>query len=142
MILPFVTFEQAMLLERVGFDWKVPSYYITSNNEARGMLFTKEKADLKSYKGWRGWKHWQPTQDIRISAPTVSLALMWIRDVKNIRCGVSVNYYDDTIYSYSSLEEYCIAFEVGDGRVEAIGGFRTYKLAESALLDEILKLLV
>ena len=126
--LQFVTFSQSKRLEALGFDWPVPSFYFKT-----GELCIKDKSELSGCKNWRSWYYWEATKGIRFSAPTVALALKWMRDVKSIPNVVSIDDFD--YYSgYFIMDN--IKYEiVTHGHIE------TFETAESALLDELITIL-
>jgi hypothetical protein len=112
--LPIVTCEQAKKLKASGFDWKCDKYYFEDDQgETPGYILNHNRYD-----------------DF-YSAPTVALALKWIRDEKNNLFEVTHTdagewYYRKRIAQWSEASE-CI--------------FNTYEAAESALLDELLTIL-
>jgi hypothetical protein len=109
--LRLVSREQAVRLKKLGFDW------------ATGNVYYDEIE-----------KEW-------ISAPTVALALKWIRDEKEIRCGIDVRASFEGgrmhIFYYGKFAQY------GDYGLRWTETDRkdSYPQAESALLDELLTLL-
>ncbi|MDR2293348.1 MAG: hypothetical protein LBE11_07750 [Prevotellaceae bacterium] len=79
---------------------------------------------------WIDGNEWRTTDiDLNYGVfPTVALALKWIRDVKNQTTIVSYDYYCNVYYYLHNGNS-------------ATGEYYTYEAAESALLDEILKIL-
>lgn len=69
----FVTFEIAKKLNEKGFDWSCSRYYSVDNKK------------LKKNEYW--------AYEERISAPTISQALKWLREVKKIHIGVLYHGY-------------------------------------------------
>lgn len=69
----FVTFEIAKKLNEKGFDWICSRYYSLDNKK------------LKKNEYW-GYEE-------RISAPTISQALKWLREEKKIHIGVLYHGY-------------------------------------------------
>jgi hypothetical protein len=124
--LSLVTYEQAKRLEKLGFDYPIPSFYFKD-----GVLYEKDRSRLNGCKGWKGWHCRRATQGIRFSAPTVALALKWIRDEKGIKCTVEQYYAGDGHWRY----EGCI---YGNHKTSV---FDAYESAESALLDKLLTVL-
>ena len=121
--LQFVTYEQSKKLKELGFDWEVASFYFRD-----GKFYKKGLSELKGFKGWKGWYYWEATKNSRYSAPTVALALKWFRDVKKAIPQIYRN-SDNNVWL------------VFDGvHYNTIGSFDTYEAAESALLDELLKI--
>ena len=68
--LQLVTFKQAKQLKELGFDWQCTAYY--------------HKGILKNY-SFEGINN---ISKETAAAPTVSLALKWIRDVKMKPCSI------------------------------------------------------
>jgi hypothetical protein len=112
--LQLVTFEQAKRLKEAGFDWKTCYCY-----DDLGRHFTYENAPR--------------FRTTLISAPTVTLALKWFRDVKNI-------------YASAVCVRSCVIFQA---ILDILNKFRhvksayhdTHEAAESALLDKLLTLI-
>ena len=116
--LQLVTYEQAKRLKDAGFDWETES----------------------------AWRNFESNERVSYSAPTVSLALKWMRDVKKIYGCVRHN---NSLYEKRILYSYCIDRYSDDCNHEGLSisyakhsnSFYTYEEAESALLDELLNLL-
>jgi hypothetical protein len=107
--LQFVTFEQAKRLKAAGFDWKGEYCYYTDEQVHRGSVRNHNREN----------DEW--------SAPTVALALKWMRDVKGFQCAV-INWAD--CYGIMTVDNrFCLRY------------YPTYEAAESALLDELLNLI-
>jgi hypothetical protein len=107
--LQLVNFEQAKRLKVAGFDFPVNSFYYGD------LTYIPIAENHNNNKG------------DKYSAPTVALALKWLRDEKGM-CNVQV--------SYSHVDTYI--FFIGD---KIKGHWDTYEAAESALLDELLKMI-
>jgi len=134
-----VTFEQAIKLEKLGFD----EYTWRTYNLITRRLLTK--GDIKT-----GGKHRNSELCKQFaSAPTISEALDYLRGEKGIACGVSPDYntkptgkqfyagggfngnYVTIVYKY--------VYEFYDDSHERhYAKFDTHTEAESALLDELL----
>ena len=136
--LQIVTYEQAMRLEAVGFNFKVPSFYI------RGEFFEKTLYQIRGFKNWKGWHCWEATQGIRHSAPTVALALKWCRDVMGV---IGICKPVSTFKNKFSAWVYITIVYSSDMRILANKWendgctYDKYEEAESVMLDEILSLL-
>jgi hypothetical protein len=109
--LRLVTHEQAVRLKKLGFNWATGNVYYDEIEEK--------------------W----------ISAPAVALALQWLRDEKEIRCGIDVraSFEGGRINIF-----YCGKFaQYGNYGLEWAETNRkdSYPKAESALLDELLTVL-
>lgn len=106
--LPLVTYKQAKRLKAVGFNWPCRSYY---NANSRAGKYDYPYNDNINENG--------------CSAPTIALALKWMRDVKHITgymsmCGRGNKKWCNNTKDSSSQD------------------YNTYEQAESALLDELL----
>jgi hypothetical protein len=111
--LALVTFEQAKKLKMAGFNWMCGKRYIS------GYLFDGEVH--------------QDDPDNICPAPTVALALKWLRDVKRLKSTI-VFHFDHTVANPLGYYKYGASTGWGEG----IGNFDTYEDAESALLDKLL----
>jgi hypothetical protein len=133
-----VNFEQAKKLKELGFDWiKNPCY---KNRE-----LTHEPVLTRKYKG---------IEDICFAAPSVPLALKWIRNkysthgerekdniIFQIRAvfGNDGVFYVPTISIFKKGKIYDV--DAADFPYKTFGYHRDYESAESALLDELLSIL-
>jgi len=119
--LQLVTFEQAQRLKAAGFDWRAPYGY------GRGK-FGLELGRIYD------------SQPFAVPAPTVALALKWMRDLKVksacVEIGASPSYDGGVDYNYEIRIYGEDDYEVFHSNVS----FGTYESAESALLDELLTL--
>lgn len=140
--LPLVTYDQARRLKKAGFNFECLNYYHVDSD---GTAILDDDADPYEY-NWNSsdsadigerlfddssFKNYDQNYDCEIcSAPTVALALKWMRDVKGI--------VGNVICRYEKRDEvYINEVFVGDGWNES-QDFDTYEAAESALLDELL----
>ena len=108
-----VTLEQAKKLKALGFDWKVYHWY-----NSDGSLSTSWDTHSRNQDGYS------------IAAPTVALALKWMRDVKGIDCGVAIGAGKRYFAAFSC---YGVLIKI-TGKKGVIPN--TYEAAESALLDD------
>ena len=72
---PLVIKRQAVKLKKLKFDWEIDSYYEKGNYP----MYAQEESN--NYNG-REWNEYE--QDEQFSAPTVTLALRWLREVHRI----------------------------------------------------------
>jgi hypothetical protein len=115
--LQLVTLEQAKKLKELGFDWiKNPCY--------KDGELTVEPIITRKYKG---------IEDICFAAPTVALALKWVRDRKGIVCHV-------TTPAKYSRSEYGFFYRIDHSQTKSFRNYNNYDEAESALLDVLLNL--
>ncbi len=126
--LELVTSEQAKKLKAVGFDWPVDYRYDT-----KGGLC------LRAHQPWNFNDRRVATQS-EISAPTVALALKWMRDVKGLQCGVDPAPWGER--AEDDTPRYCGHWIERVSELDAYTSYSdTYEAAESALLDELLTLI-
>jgi hypothetical protein len=130
--LQIVTYQQAVALRKLGFNWGTKEYYdkpfpkITKDGlEHNNMVY------LPYYRF--GGMEYNSGEDI--SAPTTALALKWFRDEKGIIGSVL---YDDEHNRYEYKTQWV---ELQDSDYFYKGIFETYEAAESALLDELINLI-
>jgi hypothetical protein len=112
--LQLVTGKQAKRLDKLGFNW-INKFAPTPRYDEKGVLYTDNFYPLGEY----------------FTAPTVALALKWIRDEKGKKCTIEQYYAGDGYWRY----EGCI---YGNHKTSV---FDAYEAAESALLDKLLYLL-
>jgi hypothetical protein len=127
--LPLVTYEQAKRLHDLGFDGKTNYYFRPYNSIPRYSTscynFNECNDDIN-------------VGSYQCSAPTVALALKWIRDEKDIKNEVRFYYrnadYQDYYYQgyLDNHNHKCL---------DCTLHFDTYEAAESALLDKLLTIL-
>jgi hypothetical protein len=110
--LQFVTYEQAKKLKALGFDYECSYFFRTSG-----------ELDIEA----NLWYHSEFGYDS--PAPTVALALKWIRDEKKL-----FGYVYNTMFNK-------FLFHFYDHKDHSKYDFNTYESAESALLDELLNIL-
>jgi len=119
-----VNFEQAQRLKAAGFEWECDYYY--SYDEDYPEIhdeFPQRGNELFNY------SHYQATH----SAPTVALALKWMRDEKRLYFDIqhSAEIEKFSYYNFTLFEEFWTTSN----------DYKTYEVAESALLDELLTIL-
>jgi len=118
--LQLVTFEQTKRLKELGFNWRVYSCYAKS-----GDIYPYAPDAPYDFNS-------RPELDVLISAPTVQLALKWLRENEEHHIVGTVEYdeFSDG-YSYKIVRIFDIS-KYSDNE------YATYEAAESALLDELL----
>jgi hypothetical protein len=120
--LQIVTYEQAVKLKELGFDWECTHCYYN------------EQADEKPVKVI--YKNHNNGSSFQYSAPTVALALKWFRDVKCFFGNVNFStFYFRKGYYFDSF-----SFENRKIEMKSDHNFNSYEAAEIALLDELLKM--
>jgi len=115
MELQLVLLEQAKKLKKLGFKWKVDSYY---DNE-------KIHYSIKY--------NWNEEKDC-LSAPTTSLALKWFRDVKGLVYYIKIK-FDGSSEPLGWEFQHTI---IKSHKIKK-GMRQTYEEAESSLLDALIK---
>jgi len=114
--LKLVGFGQAKRLNALGFDWPTIARY-----DNHGILYDY-------YDGNENWNDEEETDSL-FSAPTVALALKWLRDVKGISSYISATASGYWTYYIWSEDEW----------LRCLGNyFSTYEEAETALLDAVI----
>lgn len=122
--LPLVTFDQAKKLNLLGFDWLDSGICNSYTLECGKALGFAEDIPIGSLIGF-------PVGKSTVLAPTVALALKWMRDVKEMVFEVSYcRGRNCTIYTGRTSEPNKMTRHK-----------HTYEEAEFDLLDELLKLL-
>lgn len=107
----YVTYEQAMKLKDLGFDWKCNYYYEGNGNHPtlhESTQFYMRSASPYVSEFYHNFndptnKHGQPVNP-QCSAPTISQAQKWLREVKETE--VIVNFINEGIYNYIIYGKY------------------------------------
>jgi hypothetical protein len=115
--LQLVTFEQAKRLKKAGFNWSTAEFYRPDGT-----------ADI--------YVHWNYNDRGYFSAPSVALALKWFRDEKAYR--VSVMDTREGKFGYRIFIKYHTEYDIE--YQYSITNYDTFDAVESALLDELLRL--
>ncbi|MDR1554205.1 MAG: hypothetical protein LBS69_12225 [Prevotellaceae bacterium] len=151
--LQLVSHEQAVRLKKLGFNLTCTHKYDVLRNimdsvEHHGEYVLNSQLDDDT-RLFLASEHADPTIDTFennevIAAPTVALALKWIRDEKGIEN--SVTFYDVTNRQYTGRYQPPKIIKIGNRVLEPrktyhSGDYTNYEAAESALLDELLKIL-
>lgn len=118
--LQVVNFNQAKRLKKIGFDWNSSKGYQIMADESISRFPSDDNYVGTNFNG-------KTYMGSAFSAPTVPLALKWIRDEKWIPNAVGINSVNG-----DNFEGYYISPSIDTEY------FKTYELAESALLDAIL----
>ena len=130
----YVTYKQAIKLKKLGFDWDVNKVYHRPSTLAEWELFP-----------WHSeYKDWNNEGKFYRSAPALSLAQKWLREVKKIdvlvfnnACGYGWEISKADPQSRGTM----IAFFDNNGEDEPSGMWWTYEKALSAGIDKALDLL-
>lgn len=132
--LQLVSFLQADKLDELGFDYPTRERY---DYPDEGMHIT-ESATPRNHNDRFCWVNKKKNG---CSAPTVALALKWMRDVKHIPCGVYPRSFWNNVLNIADLEpdEYHGCGKVLSKVIDIVRD--THEAAESALLDELLELI-
>lgn len=122
----YVTYAQAKALRELGFDWECNHFYDTSN----------ERPNLRG--GYYDFNHDGAYDDT--SAPTMSQAAKWLREVKGISVEpVSCGYEDNVSGNIVWCSFICLLKDkLGYNQTAT---FDTYEQALSAGIDKVLELL-
>ena len=122
-----VTFEQAKKLKELGFDWETRDYY-NSDDHFQKLNPLNIGGAFKNHNNPNGCSYRLKF----FSAPTVALALMWFRSVHKLVSEVRI--YSDCVYCFDLHKNGILLHH-------SLLSFKTYELAESASLDELLNLI-
>ena len=137
-----VTFDQAKRLKEFGYNRECLYWY----NENGVKECPIEQGYMEYYYEvdcfLNDWNAKKISRDLygsyppieSCSAPTLFEALDWIREEKEIACGVGLNVNSDNRF----LGNYIYEYVIDNNRVKGCSGFDTHPLAESALLDAVL----
>ena len=106
----YVSFETAKLLKEKGFNVYVRSYY------EKDVYRTKE--EFSTNNALWNWN----ISNFRYSAPTLQMAMKWLREVHNVFIDISSRFSknadSDVCFSYSCkklIDTYKSSYEIGDG---------------------------
>lgn len=136
--LPLVAFEQAKRLKAAGFDWPTEHYYICGiDTSLRTERYCQNNGN-ENYNSPEMFRRPSLASDLcpTISAPSVALALKWMRDVRGALHDME---FGGGLGSHS-LEW---SAYIGNNSVDEVintGWRNSYEAAESALLDALLTL--
>ena len=138
----YVTFEQAKKLKELGFDWECSHYYEGHNNPRlkESTQFSGEHYyvkdfyhnfnDFNSHHGQPGWPN--------CSAPSLSQAQKWLREVKKINVEVIACFNR----SLDMWQWDCFIQSLEDDEIdESTISHDTYEKSLSAGIDRALELL-
>lgn len=128
----FVTFNQAVKLKRLGFDWKCNHVV-----DETGYIYEETTAPLGK-SNYHDFNH-EDIYDNMISVPTLTQVQKWFREVHGIDIDISSAYYKldpDNIVMYSLHIGNRIPFQK-----EYYINYESYEQALSAGIDHAIKLL-
>lgn len=125
----FVTYEQAVDLQRFGFDWKCNHYFKWNNLNPIEYIVSHESAYVN-------WNHENHRDFWQYSAPTMAQVVKWLRNEKHLLVSVRAN---DFVNDSGNAEiYYCVdVFDIKDNVLKlkySNAGFENY---ESAFEDGI-----
>lgn len=128
--LQLVNFEQAQRLKALGFNWEVNAYYVA----AAATPF--DEPLFATGMGLDDWGRNNFNVDKSIcSAPTIALALKWIREAKFITSFIEAK-NDDVFYWH--FYWYVDISDRGLEKMDCLGNANSYEDAEFALLNRIM----
>lgn len=118
------TYEEAKDLKELGFDKEASNYYMFGSDEVRRN---------STYKNWN-------ITTLAISAPSVSDAIQWIRDTKEIKCAVELVTITDRFRNTIGYE-YGGAYIIDSKKEILLPSVNSFEEAEHALLQSLIKYL-
>lgn len=125
--LQIVTKKQAIKLKQLGFEWEC-EYWISDNDEPI----------LGKLENWNGLnnneKRLYATSSEIYSAPTVPLAIKWLRDTKGFN--IDINYHPNVKKYWLAIYDVDKIINVCNARIDS------YEQAESDALDFVLSYLL
>ena len=137
--LQLVSLAQAQKLKELGFDWEVTNCYLYKNHsDYISNIHTLSNNQYKIKIDWNNdcYKD-EYVEGIIFSAPSVSLALKWFRDVKGVPNSIDSEWYDGSIKI-----AYIIKYFETENETDCESDYEhysTYEEAESALLDALIE---
>ena len=123
--LPIVNFAQAVVLKELGFDLECNAWYYSFEDTSKLENGELVESHLKNHNDCEKDCY----GGVKVSAPTVALALKWLRDVKGITHSIGF-----TWNGIKGKNDWCFVFR---GKMDE-NGYDTYESAESALLDAVI----
>ena len=130
----YVSFEQAVRLKELGFDWKCNHYYDTQTKEFLPVDWFDYDGDVDADDLYDN----NPPKDIisyRVSAPTLAQAQKWLRDVKKILILIDILRKNEKIFYWKIFNSETFWIYSSDP------DFDTYEQALSAGIDKALQIL-
>ena len=134
----FVTYEQAVKLKKLGFEWEVKHFYVLNNaNEPKLCRLPDTLGGQDNHNNYHG----------SFSAPTLAQAQKWLRKVKDIIIGIDFDNWHDKyvchLYKRMGYSGKNFRDTYGSRLVtnEFHEDFNTYEQALSAGIDKALELL-
>ncbi len=143
----FVTYNQAVKLKKIGFDWKCDHYYQRENNPTVIDAISDDSfKDISNF--WKNFNSEDETFNRHnqllnpyCSAPTLSQAAKWLREVKSFDIVVEPIYsheqlcaYDWSIHGFDSIGYF---HKIRDGKTDGL--CCTYEHALSVGIDKVLE---
>ena len=122
----FVTYELAVKLKELGFDWKCLYWYHPNEDDKTKRFRMSTEMDHNFYK--RG-----------ISAPTLSLAQKWLREIHHIDVDI-----DSVYHKLDTGDKIMYGLHIGNQKTFRQVFYQNYETYEQALsegLDVALELL-
>ena len=137
--LQLVSFEQAVALKKLGFDLESLYFYTLMSYIDKKKHPDEIRLKRDSEFGSKDYNKQVLTNYCLIcSAPTVALALKWFRDVKSLY-GKVYHGFNGSWHANAASTLFANDWKVKNS--DGFTHFRTYELAESALLDELINLI-
>lgn len=137
--LSIVTFEQAQVLKKLGFDWTTTTFY-NPDDEFQKISPLHYSYGVKDFNA----KTENPHIDKFISAPTISLTLKWIRDLHNLSGEIFATASGWRWKICKALDDLTGGTDITDSGFDGPndgGAWDTYEDCAKCCLDELLNLI-
>ena len=120
----YVSFEVAKLLKEKGFDAECSCYY-----------FFKDEEQFEESLNHSDWNNGYP---YRCSAPTLQMAMKWLREVHNISIEPLVDFGNGNEYWWAAD----VAYIKKNGLIDELCGYNSYEEACEAAIKYCLENLI
>ena len=137
----YVSFELAKLLKEKGFDGECRAFWKDWNGEIR--LCSCNNAHMFEYCHNSMLERYNDAEETNIAAPTLQMAMKWLREVHRIHISITPLSFEDGIFWMYKIiklwsDNNCSELHRSDSRV----GFNTYEEACEAAIKYCLENLI
>ena len=127
----YVSFETSKLLKEKGFDWMCNGYYNKDDEDSEPYFGDGEGAD-----NWN--EQASSVRDFWFSAPTLQMAMKWLREVHKII--ITIDYNDDS--DCEDNERYGFSVDCTSCKGVDLATYATYEEACEEAIKHCLKYLI